>query len=190
MNEIKNDIKNDINNIIIEKFEQNEPNEPKTNSRRYAQEYINPVGKIVSDIIITVLQNNNINVNNNIKDYIRYLITIDFNNKISNIIDTLTHDENHIIDINNNNTIVICFIIIVFIVISLIFIYTLINFKNIKSGIVSGGVESKVYITSAIIIFNIIFFLTNFYFFAQEFKYLGNVGDEELIVYLLDNIKI
>ena len=102
---------------------------------------------------------------------------------------TLDHDEKHIININNNNTVFISIIIITIILILIIFLYNLISSTNIKNG-KHSGVEYKVYITSFIIIFNILFFQINFYFFVHEYKYLGNIGTDEMIVHILNNIKI
>jgi hypothetical protein len=173
---------NKINNKLIENFEQKTK---KNNRRKYNQEYNKTIGDQLTETIVKVLKKNNINVSDDTSNYIKILVTMDFNDKTSNILDTLAYDENHIINVNNNNTKVICFLIIFVLLILLTLLYVLINFANMNRGI-----KAKVYITSAIIFINIIFFLVNFYFMSLEYKYLGGAGNEELVIFLLENIKI
>jgi hypothetical protein len=177
--EMKDDGKNYLRNEIIENFKQFEQIE-EVNTRKYNSVYNEPVGKKISEIIIKVLNDNNIKVDEKTSEYIEILITTDFNNKIYNILNTLKYDEKHTIDINNNNTKVISFLIVFILIILIILVSKIIKIET------KQVVESKVYITSIIIIICIVLFQINIFYFSKNYNYLGNRGNEEIIVYLLN----
>ena len=201
--EIKNEIINEINNKINNKNEiiENEIIENEIiendndiienfdetyvkNQRKYKPLFDKTVADEISNIIIKILEKNNIELNENYKDYIKKLVTMDFDSKILSVLYTLKHDEQHIIDINNNNTFIISFTVVIIILLLLKILYNNISLVNIKIG---GGVDKKIYITSFIIIIFIILFLINFYFFGITYKYKG---DEELLHFIFDNINL
>ena len=179
---IKDDIdidnKNDID--IIENFNENYIK----NDRKFKPLFDKTIADEISTIIFKVLENNNIELDENYKDNIKKLVVMDFDNKISSILQTLKYDENHIIDNNNNNTFIISITVIIIILLLLKIFYNNISLLNIKTG---GGVENKVYITSFIIIIIIILFLINFYFFGISHKYKDN---DEILIYIFDNINL
>jgi uncharacterized Tic20 family protein len=181
-NDIKNENENEIENEndIIENFDETYVK----NQRKYKPLFDKTVADEISNIIIKILEKNNIELNENYKDYIKKLVTMDFDSKISSVLYTLKHDEKHIIDNNNNNTMVISVTVVVIILLLLIILYNKINLVNINTG---GGVDKKIYITSFIIIIFIILFLINFYFFGITYKYKG---DEELLHFIFDNINL
>ena len=171
-------IEND--NDIIENFDETYVK----NQRKYKPLFDKTVADEISNIIIKILEKNNIELNENYKDYIKKLVTMDFDSKILSVLYTLKHDEQHIIDINNNNTFIISFTVVIIILLLLKILYNNISLVNIKIG---GGVDKKIYITSFIIIIFIILFLINFYFFGITYKYKG---DEELLHFIFDNINL
>lgn len=178
-NKINNIIETNKINDIIEKFNQD-------NARKYKPTIEATIYDEITLIIIKVLKNNNIEIDDDLKNYIKMLVITDFDNKILSILNTLKYDENHIININNNNTIVLSVIIIFVLLILLKLLYNNISLQNINCGF-GPGVKYKVYIASFIIIFNIIFFLLNFYYFGITHKYKG---ENELIIHIFDKIKI
>ena len=178
-NKINNIIETKKINDIIENFNEN-------NVRKYKPTIETTIYDEITLIIIKVLKNNNIEIDDDLKNYIKMLVITDFDNKILSILNTLKYDENHIININNNNTIVICVIIIFVLLILLKLLYNNISVQNINCGF-GPGVKYKVYIASFIIIFNIIFFLINFYYFGITHKYKD---ENELIIHIFDKIKI
>ena len=190
INNNKNKIKNKIKNEIYE----NEIYENETieyfnvtnlkNQRKFKPLFDITVADEISSIIIKVLNNNNIEVNDKYKDYIKKLVITDFDSKILSLFYTLKHDENHVIDNNNNNTIIISIFVIIIILLLLKIFYNNISLLNINNG---GGVENKVYISSFIIIIIIILFLVNFYFFGIAHKYKD---DDEILNYIFDNINL
>jgi hypothetical protein len=178
-NKINNIIETKKINDIIENFNEN-------NVRKYKPTIETTIYDEITLIIIKVLKNNNIEIDNDLKNYIKMLVVTDFDNKILSILNTLKYDENHIININNDNTIVLSVIIIFVLLILLKLLYNNISLQNYNCGF-GPGVKYKVYIASFIIIFNIIFFLLNFYYFGITHKYKGN---NELIIHIFDKIKI
>jgi hypothetical protein len=179
--EIKNDISN---NLKIEQFnqdnhEQNDE-EPIFVDREYTDRFNMPASEILFKSIVKVLNNNNIDVNENLYNYIKLIIETNVDKKIYNLLSTLNNDEKHIINISNDHTYVLTFFIIFTIILILIILYILINNKNSNKG-----VDKCVYLYSIIIIAAIITFQINFYFFGTKYKYLGSFGDEELMIFLL-----
>jgi len=166
-------------NDIIENFNEN-------NVRKYKPTIETTIYDEITLIIIKVLKNNNIEIDNEFRNYIKMLVVTDFDNKILSILNTLKYDENHIININNNNTIVLSVIIILVLLILLKLLYNNISLQNENCGF-GTGVKYKVYIASFIIIFNIIFFLLNFYYFGITHKYKQ---ENELIIHIFDKIQI
>ena len=194
INNNKNKIKNKINNKINEINENENENENETienfdvtnlkNQRKFKPLFDITVADEISTIIIKVLKNNNIEISDKYKDYIKKLVITDFDSKILFLFNTLKYDENHIIDNNNNNTFIISIFVIIIILLLLKIFYNNISLLNINTG---GGVENKVYVTSFIIIIIIILFLINFYFFGIAHKYKDN---DEIQNFIFDNINL
>ena len=180
VNEEVNDNNNNNNIDIIENFNETYIK----NKRKYKPLFDKTIADEISSIIIKVFEKNNIELDEKYKDYIKKLVVMDFDNKISSILHTLKYDENNIIDNNNNNTFIISITVIIIILLLLKIFYNNISLLNIETG---GGVENKVYITSFIIIIIIILFLINFYFFGIAHKYKE---DDELVFHIFNNIKL
>ena len=182
--EIRGTITKEIQDMLknskkIEPFEK----DVKINNRKYFNEYdvTKDAFKTLTNKITKILENYNINVDVNLQLYIEILLVTNFDKKIYNILSTLNNDEKHIIKMNNYNTYVIAFFIVLSLFILLLFLHNLINSKN-----ANNGVDRCVYLYSIITVFIIILFQINFYFFGNNYDYLGGKGDEELIVFLLN----
>lgn len=182
-NEIKNEIEKEIKQIIlneikqlnnIEKFEQN-------NERKYYSEFNKPASDVLFENIIKILKKYNIEVDDNLINYIKIIIETNFDKKILNVINTLKRDEEHILKVNNSNTYVISCLIIFILLLLIVIVYNMIS--NAREN---KGVDLCTYIYSIITIFFIILFQINFYFFGQKYKYLGSFGNEELMVHFLN----
>jgi hypothetical protein len=191
-NEIINEIKNEVKNEVKNKINNEKNNKNKTieyfndNQRLYKPLFDKTIADEISTIIIKILQKNNIELDENYKDYIKKLVVIDFDYKILSILETLKYDEKHIIDNNNNNTFIISITVIIIILLLLKIFYNNISLLNIETG-GGSGVENKVYITSFIIIVIIIIFLINFYFFGIAFNYKKN---DEILFHIFNNIEL
>jgi hypothetical protein len=170
-NELKNEIRNTIKdelknkNYIIEKF-----NEIK--QRRFKTSVINKIALILNKY--------NIKLDNNSIEYIKMIIDTNFDEKLVNILLTLDEEEKILIDLNNNSLQTICIIVVLTIIIIIYFIYLLIKKKN------PNGVNLCTYIYTFLVLLFIILFQINFYFFSKKYKYIGNLGEEEILFYLFN----
>jgi predicted PurR-regulated permease PerM len=176
---LKNELKNELKNIIKDELK----NELK--NKNYIIENFNEIKKrrfktSLLNKITQILIKYNIKLDNNSIEYIKIVIDTNFDEKLFNILLTLDEEEKILIDLNNNSLQTICIIIVLAIIMILYFIYLLIKKKNPK------GVKSCTYIYTFFVIFFIILFQINFYFFSKKYKYIGNLGEEEILFYLFN----
>jgi hypothetical protein len=167
---IREELKNMKKNNIIENFDKNK-------KRRFHTD----ISDELLNKIIKILNKYNVQVDEQLFNNLKLIINTNFDEKLYNILSTLEENEKHLIDLNNNNLLILCIIVVSVIILCLYLISHLVKSNNNHKGI-----NTCTYIYTSFIIIFIILFQVNFYFFTQNYKYIGNLGDQEILFYLLN----